>query len=207
MEVFVPFDAAEPKTRLAPVLDDRERNAFAGRMLRDVLETLETVDTDVTVLATGAVECSVPVVVDDQPLTAAVNSVLTDADGPVAIVMADLALVTKRAIERLFAPESDVVLAPGRGGGTNAIVTREPDFRVDFHGVSIRDHLAAAKACDAQVETVDSYRLACDIDEPDDLLEVLLHSDRRAATWLREAGFTIAPNHRATPIGLSREQP
>lgn len=207
MDIFVPFDAAEPKTRLAPVLDDRERNAFARRMLGDVLETLETVAGDVTVVATAAVDCGVPVVVDDRSLTAAVNSVLADADGPAAVVTADLALVNERAVERLFTPGSDVVLAPGRGGGTNAIVTREPDFRVDFHGVSIRDHLAAARACGAHVETVDSYRLGCDIDEPDDLVEVLLHSDRRAATWLREAGFTIAPNHRATPAGLSREQP
>jgi len=206
MEVFVPFDAADPKTRLDPVLDEGERNAFARRMLRDVLETLEAVGTDVTVLATAAVDCDAPVLVDDRSLTTAVNAVLADTDGPTAIVMADLALVTESALQGLFEPGADVVLAPGRGGGTNAIVTREPEFRVDFHGVSIRDHLAAANACDADVETVDSYRLACDIDDPDDLLEVLLHSDGRAAAWLRGAGFTVAPNRQSAPAGLSREQ-
>jgi len=206
MEIFVPFDATNPKTRLDPVLDDAERHAFARSMLRDVLETLDATDPAVTVLATAAVDCAAPVVVDDRPLTAAVNSVLTGSDGPVAVVMADLALVTERAVERLLAPDADVVLAPGRGGGTNALVIREPDFRVDFHGVSIRDHRAAAVACDAHVETVDSYRLGCDVDDPDDLLEVLLHSDGRAATWLREAGFTIAPTRETAPVGLSRDE-
>jgi 2-phospho-L-lactate guanylyltransferase len=30
-----------------------------------------------------------------------------------------------------------------------------------------------------------------DIDEPDDLLEVLIHTDGRARTWLDRAGFGI----------------
>lgn len=204
MDVIVPFDALEPKTRLGPILDESERHAFARAMLHDVLATLETAGTEPTVLSTGAVDCDAPVVVDDAPLTDAVNSILAEANGPVGIVMADLALVTERALDRLFAVEADVVLAPGLGGGTNAIVTREPAFRVDYHGVSIRDHRHAARDCAETVRTVDSYRLGCDIDDPSDLVEVLLHTDGTAATWLQEAGFTIAPESQAGPAGITR---
>ena len=135
-----------------------------------------------------------PVVVDDRPLSAAVNARLpgTPGDDPVAVVVADLALVMPGALARLFEPGADVVVAPGRGGGTNALVVRHPEFRVDYHGVSFRDHREAAAAVGADVVTVDSYRLSTDVDEPADLVEVLLHAGGQAATWLREAGFQVA---------------
>jgi 2-phospho-L-lactate guanylyltransferase len=106
--------------------------------------------------------------------------------------MADLALATPDALARLFEPDADVVLAPGLGGGTNAFVARHPSFRVDYHGASIRDHREAARDLDATVATVDSFRLAADVDEPADLAEVLLHGAGRSAAWLREAGFELA---------------
>jgi 2-phospho-L-lactate guanylyltransferase len=34
-------------------------------------------------------------------------------------------------------------------------------------------------------------RLASDVDEPADLVEVLLHGEGEAAAWLREAGFEL----------------
>jgi len=192
MRVFVPYDPRDPKTRLAPVLDADERATLARAMFRDVLDVLDATDHDPVVLVTEPLYCAWPVRVDDRPLTPAVNDALASVDGPAAVVMADLALVTVDAIERLVAPDSDIVLAPGLGGGTNALVARHPDFRVDYHGVSYRDHRQAATAVDADVTTVDSFRLAVDIDDPSDLAEVLVHTDRRAAEALRAAGVELA---------------
>jgi len=100
-------------------------------------------------------------------------------------------LLTADAVDRLFDPDADVVLAPGLGGGTNAFVCRHPDFRVDYHGASIRDHRRLADGVGASVAEVDSRLLATDIDEPTDLAEVLLHSNGAAADWLRDAGFEM----------------
>ena len=194
MRVVVPFSAARPKSRLSPVLDPEERQAFARAMLDDVLDALASTATshDPTVVATAPVECEAPVDVDDRPLTDAVDDRLPDAgDDPVAVVMADLALATPGALDRLFTADADVVFAPGRGGGTNALVVRHPDFHVDYHGASIRDHREIAREVGAETATVDSFRLATDIDEPADLVEVLLHATGGAATWLREAGFAV----------------
>jgi 2-phospho-L-lactate guanylyltransferase len=191
MEVLVPFDAQDPNSRLAPVLTPEERRAFAAEMLGDVLDALAATDADPTVLATGPVECPVPVAVDDRPLTAAVNARLDAAEAPLAVVMADLALATPVALERLFGTVGDVVLAPGRGGGTNALVVRHPEFRVDYHGASIRDHRETAAEVGASTAEVDSFRLATDVDDPADLVEVLLHSEGRAARWLADAGFEL----------------
>jgi len=192
MRVVVPFSVDRPKTRLAPVLDAEERAGFAHAMLDDVLDALANAGQHPTVLATAPVDCDAPVEVDDRPLTDAVNDRLpAPGEEPVAVVMADLALATSEALDRLFAPDADVVFAPGRGGGTNALVVDHPDFHVDYHGASIRDHRVIAREIGAETTTVDSFRLATDVDESTDLVEVLLHAEGRAADWLREAGFTV----------------
>lgn len=192
MDVVVPFAASDPKTRLADVLDAEERTAFAQAMLTDVLESVRTAGHEPIVLSTGPMDLDAPVIVDDRPLTPAVNALFDERDGPVAIVMADLPLVRPDDLDRLVSATGDVVLVPGRGGGTNALVNRHPDFRVDYHGVSFRDHLDAAAAIGASVEVIDSHRLSTDVDEQADLVEVLLHGRGRAREWLEGAGFELA---------------
>ncbi|MFC7176077.1 2-phospho-L-lactate guanylyltransferase [Halosegnis marinus] len=202
MRVLVPFGARDPKRRLAPVLDADERRAFADAMLADVLDALA--DHDPVVLADASVEADAPVVVDERPLGEAVNAELA-ASAPTAVVMADLPLLTRRAVERLFAPDADVTLAPGLGGGTNALVARDPDFRTDYHGASVRDHRRAARALGASVATVDSFRLAVDADEPSDLAEVLLHGEGAAADWLRDHGGRVETTDGR--VRFAREEP
>jgi len=188
MDVLVPFAAGEPKTRLADVLDPDERASFARAMLLDVCEAVSDAGGEPTVLATEPLECPYPVVVDDRPLTEAVNAHL---EPPMAVVMADLALATPAALRRLFESAAEVALAPGLGGGTNAVLTRHPAFRVDYHDASVRDHRRIARRAGADLATVDSFRLAVDVDEPDDVAEVLLHGEGRAREWLESAGFTV----------------
>jgi 2-phospho-L-lactate guanylyltransferase len=204
MRAVVPFDARDPKTRLAPLLDADDRSDFAAAMLADVCAALRETGVEPRVLSTAPIDApphGVPVDIDDRPLTPAVNAVLDDvfpagaADGACAVVMADLALATPAALNRLFGAADgagSVTIAPGRGGGTNALVVRSPAFRVDYHGVSCRDHRDAAADAGARVVTVDSFRLAADVDDPPDLAEVLLHADGRAADWLRDACVELA---------------
>lgn len=204
MRVLIPFDARNPKTRLSPVLDSDERTAFARVMLEDVLAVLARTAHEPEILSTDRFECEYPVTVDERPLTTAVNAVLDEADLPVAIVMADLALLTGDALEVLFAPTADVVVAPGLGGGTNALVVRHPDFRVDYHGTSYRDHCQHARATGASVASVDSFRLALDVDDPADLVEVLLHGEGAAVEWLRNAGFVVEASEDSPTVVRSR---
>ena len=213
MRVLVPFANDEPKSRLAPVLSAAERREFSVAMLCDVVDAIERVGHDPELLvpepidfrAEGADSASaaddvgerlgsLPATVDDRPLSAAVNAALDERTGgrvEQAVVMADLALATPTALRRLFAAGGDVAVAPGRGGGTNALVVRDSDFSVDYHGASYRDHRRIAAEAGLSVAVVDSMRLATDVDEPSDLLEVLLHGDGRARQWLSDAGFAV----------------
>ncbi len=211
MRTLVPFDATNPNTRLASLLSADERREFAAAMLSDVLDAVRGAGGAPTVLASAPVDVDAPVTVDDRSLTDAVNDALDEL--PAAVVMADLALATSGAVSRLFESDADVAIAPGRGGGTNALLVRDADFRVDYHGTSFLDHVAAAEAAGLSVDTVDSFRLAIDVDERADLLDVLVHgsgaadqwevagqvsgeerpasSASAAADWLRDAGFRV----------------
>jgi 2-phospho-L-lactate guanylyltransferase len=212
MRVVVPFDAVDPKTRLRPLLDTAERHAFARCMLGDVLDAICDAVTEATVdvLTTAPVDTGlehgreVGVVVDDRPLSPAVNDIVTETVGTEAliVVMADLALVTPEAVTRLVETAGDVVLAPGRGVGTNALVVRAPDFRVDFHGTSFLDHRRAASAV-GTVGTVDSFRLSTDIDEADDLVEAFVHGGGRTTEWLR-ARFELVVDDEGGRVSLDR---
>lgn len=190
MRVIIPFDATTPKSRLSPLLDSDERNAFARAMLTDVIDTVEAAGLSPTVLSTAPLDLDTPVTVDDRRLTPLINDVITQ-NVPVAVVMGDLAIATPRSIRRLVRADGDVVVAPGRGGGTNALVVRDGSFEVDYHGTSFRDHRENAAAIGADLTTIDSFRLATDVDEPRDLVEVLLHGTGEAAAWLRDAGVHI----------------
>ena len=193
MNVVVPFAGETPKTRLEPALDPDERVAFARTMLADVLSAIDDAGHEPAVLSTAPVDLAVdvPVLIDDRPLTPAVNAQLAAATEPIGVVMADLALATPAAIDRLCSQRGEVVIAPGRGGGTNALVVRHPEFQVDYHGGSYLDHRAIGDEIGADVEPVDSFRLASDVDEPADLVEVLVHGSGRSADWLRDRGFEL----------------
>ncbi len=193
MRVVVPFAANDPKTRLGDLFSPDERHALARAMLFDVLTALRETGHEPEILSTAPLDIDVPTIVDDRPLSAAVNAIL-DTSIPTAVVMADLPLATPEALSRLFSSAGDVVLAPGRSGGTNAFVARHPDFRVDYHGTSYLDHVERARAVGASVTTLDSFRLATDIDERADLVEVLVHGEGRTREWLDGNGVRLHEN-------------
>ena len=206
MRCLVPVAVNSPKSRLAPVLSLNERQTFAHAMLADVLSTLTTAGYHPTVLATAPVDDDrianhATVEVDDRPLSAALNAQLAGGK-PTLVVMADLPLVKPQDITELAESDADVTIAPGLGGGTNALAIREPSFRVDYHDASYLDHCRAADNLGATVETVDSRRLATDIDEPADLAELLIHGDGAAHEWLTGAGFELDTTDGR--VGISR---
>ena len=201
MRVIVPFAVHDPKTRLSSLFEPDERAAFARAMLHDVLHSIDATGHQPIVLATAPTDFDAQVRVDDRPLSDAVNAILEETSNPVAVVMADLALANEPTLRQFFSTAGDVVIAPGRGGGTNALIVGHENFRVDYHGVSYRDHLCIARDIGATVTEFDSHRLSTDIDEPEDLPEILLHGEGTTRTWLHEAGFRLTvEDGRATAV-------
>ncbi|MFB6283023.1 MAG: 2-phospho-L-lactate guanylyltransferase [Halobacteria archaeon] len=193
MKIFVPFEPRDPKTRLSPVLSESERREFSVSMLRDVVSAVRGSGNRPVLLSTVDGEFGLPEIdvrIDDRPLDAAVNAVLEEYDRPLAVLMSDLAIADPDSVRKITDPVSeggvDLALAPGLRGGTNGFAVRDKEFRVNYHGTSFRDHIEVAEGQGTGYETVDSLRLGIDIDEPCDLVEVLIHGEGESYRYLNE---------------------
>lgn len=186
MKAVVPFKTANAKSRLSAVLTAGERAALACRMLDDVTGALRAAGLDVVLLATAPLAYDAEVVVSGEDLNTALNRLLRSANGPVMIAMADIPLITEKNIRDMLACREDLVIAPGRGGGTNVQLVREPGkYRVDYYGASFLDHLRIAEERGLSVSVFDSFNASSDIDEGEDLVELYIHGKGRSAEYLR----------------------
>jgi 2-phospho-L-lactate guanylyltransferase len=93
----------------------------------------------------------------------------------------DLPLVTAEDIETILACDGHaspaIVIVPSRDGtGTNAILRRPPDlFPSQFGAGSLAKHLKEAERANAECQVIELPRIALDVDEPEDLVELLKH--------------------------------
>ena len=208
--MVIPFKNQGAKSRLASVLSPLERQLLSFVMLMDVLDAVSG-QGSATILSRPGLNIAdigsdVEIQESELDLNDALNALITEVarhgwPSDILIVMADLALLTERDVVGILNCEGDVVLCPGRGGGTNMILIRSPRFRTCYQGLSFPKHLAFARQTGLEVSVYESFRAGCDIDEPEDLGEVLLHGRGRSKKVLEEMGFSLSENGRA---GLCR---
>jgi 2-phospho-L-lactate guanylyltransferase len=208
--MVIPFKNQGAKSRLASVLSPRERQLLSFAMLKDVLDAVSGFGR-ATVLSRPGLDVvdigyDVEIQESELDLNDALNSLIAcDARQgwplDMLICMADLALLRQDDVVGILSCEGDVVLCPGRGGGTNMILIRSPKFRTCYHELSFPKHLAFALQAGLEVSIYESFRAGCDIDEPEDLAEVLLHGRGRSKNVLEEMGFALSENGSA---GLCR---
>jgi len=153
MRAVIPFRKSNAKSRLSSLLSEKEREELAMAMLNDVAGTLvssgcfDVID----ILSTSMIEVvGVNIVLTGMGLNEALNEYLGKMSShkinePVLIIMADIPLVSTKNILDIVSTNADIVIAPGRMGGTNAIFIREPaSFHVDYYGASFLKHLKIA---------------------------------------------------------------
>ncbi|MCX6677536.1 MAG: 2-phospho-L-lactate guanylyltransferase [Methanothrix sp.] len=203
VQIVVPFKLNDAKSRLAPALSPEERRLLAFAMLRDVLGTVSGFG-EVTILSRPGLDaadvgCDVEVQESELDLNDALNALIADVarhgqgwQSDILIVMADLALLMPDDVAGILNYQGDVVLCPGRGGGTNMILIRSPRFRTCYQGVSFPKHLAYCQRAGLKAEVFESFRAGSDIDCPEDLAEVLLHGRGEARALLEKMGFSVS---------------
>jgi len=177
----IPYKQENAKSRLAPVLTQTEREQFVELMLRDVVYSLREAGVkDIDILTTAEYsslsDLDVNFVIDPSDLNESINKYLERMDQPVLIIMADLPLARSEQVKEIISFEEDVVIVPGKGGGTNVLFIREPaEFHVRYYGMSFCNHCSIAKDMNHSLRIYDSFLLSTDIDEPHDIVEILMH--------------------------------
>jgi 2-phospho-L-lactate guanylyltransferase len=217
-KAIIPFKKERAKSRLGGVLSEKEREEFAVRMLGDVLVALsESEIEEVEIISTCSEEqikedlnrglklnlelesksdlnLKLTVREDGRGLNEVLNEEIKDEREPVLIIMADVPLATPESINEIISREEDVVITPGREGGTNALFLRKPyKFAVSYYGISCLKHIETAKRRDLSYAIHDSFFISTDIDEVDDLIELLIHGGGKgfSAEYLRGIGVSI----------------
>lgn len=218
VRVVIPFKLEDAKSRLASILSPDERKKLALAMLNDVLDAVHGIG-HVTILSRYGLgnleqgldmgDMDLDVIAQDIELNEALNWFLEGwqkAGWPadIMIVMADLALLTRSDLKGFLETPGDVVLSPGRGGGTNMILVRNPGFRTCYLGISFPKHQEFCQRSGLSAGIYSSYRAGCDIDEPSDIAEVLIHGSPKSRALLESFGICLSEQGRAGCTRCSR---
>jgi 2-phospho-L-lactate guanylyltransferase len=183
MRAVIPYKKENAKSRLSPVLSREEREEFVELMLRDVVDSLLCAGiTKIDVLTTSSEgvpdDLDVNLVVTEPGLNVSINSYLQTVDEPTIIIMADLPLVKSSHIKKIISFPEDVVIVPGKGGGTNILFLSQPkEFTVKYHGCSFLSHCDITNDLGKSIRIFDSLLASTDIDEPHDIVELLIYGD------------------------------
>ncbi len=182
-----PFDAA--KTRLANDLSPIERGVLSLAMLEDVLDaalrapgwSTWVISADEAALEVAARRGAEPMLEEapEPTLTGAVaqaeERALGEGVGALAVVLADLPLLTPEALASALRTLGPVVAAPSHSdGGTNVLLRRPPDaIRARFGTRSFDRHVREAEEAGLPVAVVREPALAFDLDRPQDVLALM----------------------------------
>jgi 2-phospho-L-lactate guanylyltransferase len=177
------------KSRLAPVLSVRERAAITLAMLEDVLDAALAQpgwDTWVVSRAEAALEIAArrrarPVVEVGRSLLQAIRQVEGEVPAhrsELAVLLADLPLLTAGALAEALEARGPVVASPADSdGGTNLLLRRPPGaIRARFGRSSFAKHQWAARRAGVGFEEVRNPAIGFDLDRPDDLTRLLASS-------------------------------
>ncbi|HJH32137.1 MAG TPA: 2-phospho-L-lactate guanylyltransferase [Methanosarcinaceae archaeon] len=192
MRAVIPYKKENAKSRLSPVLTLGEREKFVELMLKDVVDTLSKAGVDEIDILTTSIY-SVPddieanVIVSELGLNEVLNTYLKKTNEPVLIIMADMPLVTPQHICEITTSDKDITIVPGKGGGTNILYIKKPArFSVKYYGSSYKTHCDIAKEMSQSVFVYDSFLASTDIDEPQDIVELLVHGHGMSKDYVEQ---------------------
>ena len=194
--VAVPVKSlSRAKTRLSPALTGLERGALTLAMLEDVLDAALSVpgwDTwvvspDEVALEIAAGRGARPIPEAKPPLANAIRQVEAKAKAEganaLAILPADVPLVTVDTLHEALRTLGAVVLARSADGSGTSLLLRRPPRAIParFGPDSYRRHVELAETRGLPVSVVERRELSFDVDRPDDIL-TLLADGRRGRT-------------------------
>jgi 2-phospho-L-lactate guanylyltransferase len=183
--VAVPVKSlSRAKTRLSPALTGLERGALTLAMLEDVLDAaLSVPGWETWVISPDEVALEVAAGRGARPIRQVEAKAKQDGATALAVLPADVPLVTVDTLHEALRTLGAVVLARSADGSGTSLLLRRPPRAIParFGPDSFRRHLELAAERGLPVSVVERRELSFDVDRPDDIL-TLLADGRRGRT-------------------------
>ena len=209
---------AHAKTRLSPTLTPLERENLLKSMLIDVIGVLKQKVSDVVVISSDE---DVLEFVDNIGVVTLKEKGTTDLNGAlmqavnwcsklvdqVLIVPSDVPLMKVEHVDKIIkmGETADVVIAPAKGGGTNALLCPVNGMEMKFGECSFFEHLKEAESHKWPYAVFDSFYMSLDVNTAEDLGEIMLHgTDTETRNFLKTSGLEVLANHGRERLQIRR---
>ncbi|NYB52987.1 MAG: 2-phospho-L-lactate guanylyltransferase [Methanobacteriaceae archaeon] len=209
---------SQAKTRLSPTLTPLERENLLKAMLKDVIRALRgSVDGIVVISSDEDVlnfvkNLNVTCLEEEGQtdlngaLTQAVNYSSQYAD-QVLIIPSDVPLIRRNQAQEMveLAEKWPVIIAPAKGGGTNALICPTNGIKMKFGDCSFFQHIEEADKAGLHRYIYDSFYLSLDVNTAEDLGEIMLHgSGTETSRFLKSIGLRVKSNHGIERLKVER---
>ncbi|BDZ68890.1 2-phospho-L-lactate guanylyltransferase [Methanobacterium ferruginis] len=209
---------SQAKTRLSPTLTPLERENLLKAMLKDVIGAIQGSVNQVVVISS---DNNVLNFVKDLNVTCLPEEGETDLNGAltqavewcsqyaeqVIIVPSDVPLIRENQAQEMveLAKKWPMVIAPAKGGGTNALLIPAQGIHMKFGDCSFFQHLKEAENAGLHGYVYDSFYLSLDVNTAEDLGEIMIHgSGTETRKFLKSIGLQARSNHGAERLKVKR---
>jgi 2-phospho-L-lactate/phosphoenolpyruvate guanylyltransferase len=207
------------KTRLSPTLTASERENLLKSMIKDVINILKKTVDQVVVISSDkdVLDCISHLNVlslkerGETDLNGALHQAVdwcSPQAGRVLIVPSDVPLIQEHHVKDMMklGEEKDVVIAPAKGGGTNALLCPSKGMKMKFGDWSFFEHIKEAQLENFSWGVYDSFYLSLDVNTAEDLGEIIIHGvGTHTRVFLKEIGLKALSNHGTERIRVIRE--
>ncbi|HTX60842.1 MAG TPA: 2-phospho-L-lactate guanylyltransferase [Methanobacterium sp.] len=207
------------KTRLSPTLTPLERENLLKSMLSDVINVLKNSVDQVLVISSDR---DVLKYVDKMDVHVLEEEGVTDLNGALAqaieysskncskvlIIPSDIPLIKEEHVKEILkmGKDVDLVIAPAKGGGTNALLCTVPGIKMMFGDCSFFKHLDEAVRMGLKYYVYDSFYLSLDVNTAEDLGEIMLHGENTFTyQYLQELSLKVRSNHGMERLKVLRD--
>ncbi|WP_321421893.1 2-phospho-L-lactate guanylyltransferase [uncultured Methanobacterium sp.] len=210
---------SEAKTRLSPTLSPLERENLLKSMLMDVIGAISGSVDQVVVISSDK---DVLNFVADLNVTCLPEKGKTDLNGAltqavewcssyasqVLIVPSDVPLIHQDQVQEMIelSDKWPMVIAPAKGGGTNALLCSTNDIQMKFGDWSFFEHLKEAENAGVSWYIYDSFYLSLDVNTAEDLGEIIIHGfGTQTRKYLKSIGLLVKSNHGTERLMVERK--
>jgi len=210
---------SEAKTRLSPTLSPLERENLLKSMLMDVIGAISGSVDQVVVISSDK---DVLNFVADLNVTCLPEKGKTDLNGAltqavewcssyasqVLIVPSDVPLIHQDQVQEMIelSDKWPLVIAPAKGGGTNALLCSTQGIQMKFGDWSFFEHLKEAENAGVSWYIYDSFYLSLDVNTAEDLGEIIIHGfGTQTRKFLKSIGLQVKSNHGTERLMVERK--